>query len=130
LVGQTPNVVNQNGELSKAVAVFPTGTKPVYRLLTKAGYSIKLTADHKVDTLNRGDIAACELTQNDIVKLQGANFGTKSIHPTIAYLAGLALGDGCVVSYKTQKQAVWTFGSQEIDQATKVANLINEYKKQ
>ena len=43
------------GRISSA-SIFPTGTKPVYRLRTKAGYELKLTADHKVWTENRGDV--------------------------------------------------------------------------
>src|SRR5262249_41627841 len=39
---------------------FITGFKPVYRLTTKAGYSLKLTGDHRVLTKNRGDVPACE----------------------------------------------------------------------
>lgn len=128
LVGRVPKVVNQNGELSVAKAVFPTGTKPTYRLETKSGFRLKLTADHKVDTANRGDVAACELTKDDLVTLRGAEFGDQSAHPTIAYLAGLALGDGCVTQTEEQRAVVWTFGSHEMHEAEKVAQLINAYK--
>ena len=38
--------------------VFLTGRKPVYRLRTRAGYEVKLTADHRVLTVNRGDVPA------------------------------------------------------------------------
>lgn len=128
LVGREPKVVNRNGGLSVAKAVFPTGTKPVYRLETKSGFSLKLTADHKVDTANRGDVAACELSKDDLVVLRGAEFGNERAHPTIAYLAGLALGDGCVTQADEQRAVVWTFGSHEKNEAERVAQLINAYK--
>lgn len=48
---------------------FKTGKKPIYRLTTKSGYEIKLTADHKVFTVNKGFVPACELTKDDYVLL-------------------------------------------------------------
>ncbi len=44
---------------------FPTGTKEVFELRTAGGYSIKLTADHKIWTRERGWVAAQNLTTDD-----------------------------------------------------------------
>ena len=128
LVGTAPKVINRGGGISTAKRVFSTGTKPVYQLRTKSGFGIKLTADHKVDTVNRGDVAACDLTKDDLAILRGAEFGNERIHPTIAYLAGLALGNGCVTHGNDQKAAEWTFGAHEKQEAERVAQLINAYK--
>jgi ribonucleoside-diphosphate reductase alpha chain len=47
---------------------FPTGTKDVYELRTVGGYSLKLTADHRVWT-RRGWVEAKDLTTSDYVQL-------------------------------------------------------------
>ncbi len=48
---------------------FPTGIKEVFELTTTGGYSVKLTADHRVFTRTRGWVAASELQTTDEVKL-------------------------------------------------------------
>ncbi len=48
---------------------FPTANREVYELRTAGGYSIKLTADHKVYTRTRGWIDARELTTDDELRL-------------------------------------------------------------
>jgi ribonucleoside-diphosphate reductase alpha chain len=50
---------------------FPTGTKDVYELRTIGGYSVKLTADHKVWSRSRGWVEAQHLRGDDEVKLPG-----------------------------------------------------------
>lgn len=62
LVGETPRVVGLDGRLHRTTRVIETGVKPVYRLRTRCGYEVKLTADHPVWTENRGDVPAAELT--------------------------------------------------------------------
>jgi len=54
LVGETPRVVGLDGRLHRTTRVIETGVKPVYRLRTRCGYEVKLTADHPVWTENRG----------------------------------------------------------------------------
>jgi ribonucleoside-diphosphate reductase alpha chain len=51
---------------------YPTGVKPVFELRTESGYAVKLTADHKVLTRNRGWVEAQHLTSDDEVRLPGA----------------------------------------------------------
>ncbi len=58
LLGETPRVVGLDGELHRTTRVIETGTKPVYRFRTRSGYEVKLTADHRVWTENRGDVPA------------------------------------------------------------------------
>jgi ribonucleoside-diphosphate reductase alpha chain len=56
-------------EIHVVEGAFPTGTKEVFELKTVGGYSIKLTADHKVWTKSRGWVEAQHLTLNDEVRL-------------------------------------------------------------
>ncbi len=48
---------------------FPTSTKDVFELRTAGGYSVRLTADHKIWTKTRGWVAAKDLTTRDEVRL-------------------------------------------------------------
>ncbi len=59
-------ITQSSGSVSfrQASHVFPTGVKPVYRLQTREGYTLRLTSDHKVLT-NKGWIAAGELVAGD-----------------------------------------------------------------
>jgi ribonucleoside-diphosphate reductase alpha chain len=98
LVGKAAFVTGSDGEAHFVSHIFPTGTKPVYRMRTKSGYNVRLTADHRVLTANRGDVAASELTAGDQVQLVGAPFGGTAIDPKFAELVGLALGDGCIAA--------------------------------
>src|SRR5262245_45690268 len=48
---------------------FPTGTQDVYELRTAGGYTLKLTADHKIWTRRRGWVEAQNLTHDDEIRL-------------------------------------------------------------
>lgn len=99
LVNKACGIKSIDNELHWVEKIFPTGTKPVYDLVTKSGFKIKLTADHKVFTLNRGDVAACELTKDDIIKLVPGEFGKETTgSKDIAQLIGLMAGDGCITN--------------------------------
>ncbi|HEY2584144.1 MAG TPA: LAGLIDADG family homing endonuclease [Tepidisphaeraceae bacterium] len=63
-------VTNLNGQAIHATeGAFPTGVKEVFELRTAGGYSVKLTADHKVWTRTRGWVEARDLLASDEVKL-------------------------------------------------------------
>jgi ribonucleoside-diphosphate reductase alpha chain len=97
LVGQSRGIRGIEGKLHWVEKIFPTGTKEVYELRTKAGYRLKLTGDHPVYTENRGDVKACELSKDDVVRLVGAEFGKESTGSVdVAQLIGLLVGDGCI----------------------------------
>jgi len=106
LIGKARGIKSLDGRLHWVEKIFPTGTKPVYELKTAAGYRIELTGDHRVFTENRGDVQACELRRDDIVRLVPGEFGTGTTGSTdIAQLLGLLIGDGC-----TTNQNEWTAG--------------------
>jgi ribonucleoside-diphosphate reductase alpha chain len=109
LVGQVVEVIAGDGQPSLVAKVFPTGVKSVYRLRTRSGYSLKLTADHRVLTANRGDVPAAELKAGDRVLLRGAGFGTRTLGREIAEVLGAAVGDGC----QTQGTLFITLGKSE-----------------
>ena len=62
LLGQPSAVVGSDGRTHGVGPAFITGFKPVYRLRTRSGFTLKLTGDHRVTTRDRGDVAAGDLT--------------------------------------------------------------------
>jgi ribonucleoside-diphosphate reductase alpha chain len=95
LLNDTATIFDGEDNPSRIEPAFKTGVKPVYELKTRSGYRLKLTADHKVQTVNRGDVMACELTKDDLVKLsQAPSFGTKSLDSAFAEYLGCVAGDG------------------------------------
>ncbi|MEL7238082.1 MAG: LAGLIDADG family homing endonuclease, partial [Planctomycetota bacterium] len=76
---------------------FPTGEKEVFELKTESGYSLKLTADHKVWTESRGWVEAQHLTRNDSVKLVSQPAAVQEVgEPTdtkLFHLVGFLLSD-------------------------------------
>jgi ribonucleoside-diphosphate reductase alpha chain len=103
LIGQSRAVKSLDGKMHWVENIFPTGTKDVFTLKTKSGYEIKLTANHQVFTLNRGDVEAKDLTKDDIVMLSKGYFGKESAGgEDAAQLIGLLLGDGCITNLNEQ----------------------------
>ena len=92
LVGVRSNVTGADGRSHAIAPAFVTGFKPVYRLRTKAGYSLKLTADHRVLTVHRGDVAAKDLTADDVIQLGRPGFGTRVLEETAAHELGRKAG--------------------------------------
>jgi ribonucleoside-diphosphate reductase alpha chain len=82
--------------LRQASHVFPTGIKPVYRLQTKEGYTVRLTGDHKVLTLE-GWKAANNLVAGDKIHLL---HGEGGFGPTgnedLGRVLGWLIGDGYI----------------------------------
>ena len=71
LVGEAPSLSldsRSGAESSFAIKVWQSGVKPVYRLVTKEGYTLNLTADHEVFT-TRGKVPASKLMPGDHIRL-------------------------------------------------------------
>jgi ribonucleoside-diphosphate reductase alpha chain len=86
----------RSSRLCLASPVFPTGIKPVYRLRTREGYSLRLTADHRVLTTN-GWKAATDLRPGEQLHLlrQGGAFGREGnaeVGQALAWLSVSANG--------------------------------------
>ncbi len=99
LVNQKSDLLVNTGFIQEVsiAGSFNTGKKPVYKLTTKSGYELKLTADHKVFTVNRGFVPACELTKDDYVLIPGQEVAeiTEEKDRTFYQMVGVYLGDGC-----------------------------------
>jgi ribonucleoside-diphosphate reductase alpha chain len=98
LIGKAAFVIGSDGKPHFVNKIFPTGRKAAYRLVTKAGYTLDLTADHKVLTENRGDVPACELREGDRILLSGSGFGSEHLEEQLALGVGVAVGDGYVTN--------------------------------
>nr|BBH92537.1 hypothetical protein KTA_07360 [Thermogemmatispora argillosa] len=101
LVGSAPQTAGHQSEhrptllgrrLRLASPVFPTGIKPVYRLRTREGYSLRLTADHRILTTT-GWKAAADLRPGERLHLlrHGGAFGTEGSAELGQALAWLCL---------------------------------------
>ena len=99
IIGKESEIITNTGIIQEApiAGSFKTGTRPVYKLTTKNGYELKLTADHKVLTVNRGFVQACELTKDDYMLLPGHKVAQiEEIEDKTFYqMLGVYLGDGC-----------------------------------
>src|SRR5215213_7907787 len=92
-------VTNLDGqEIHVTDGAFPTSQKDVYELRTAGGYSLKLTADHKVWTRHRGWVEAKDLETSDEVRLPSQPACVSQIgepqDPTFFQLLGCYLSDG------------------------------------
>ena len=95
LVGKTPTLSldsRTGAEASFAIKVWQSGVKPVYRLVTRDGYTLKLTADHEVFT-TRGKVAAGDLKHGDSIRLINhkgyfGNLGDRNLGFSLGWMAG------------------------------------------
>jgi ribonucleoside-diphosphate reductase alpha chain len=131
LLAKGTSVVGSDGSLHPIAPAFKTGTKPVYQLRTKAGFTLKLTGDHRVFTLNRGDVQACELTKDDVLPLGKTVFGATTLDNRLAEFLGLALGDGCLVHQENnQENVVLTLAPTEEAVARYAYQQLTSYRKE
>lgn len=103
----------QEVALRQASHVFPTGVKPVYRLQTTEGYTLRLTRDHKVLTVG-GWKEAGELVPGEKIKLlngEGA-FGTTG-NANLGKVMGWLVGDGYINTRREGSVTLSFFGSEQ-----------------
>ncbi len=103
---------------------FRTGVKQVFKLLTKEGYSLRATADHKVMTPN-GYVPLGELKRGDKVHIlnRKGGFGTKG-SLKLGRTLGWLVGDGHINSHA--KRVVLSFFGEEQSLAPMFAEYVNE----
>jgi ribonucleoside-diphosphate reductase alpha chain len=126
LLDEPFTVVGSDGCLHEVSAAYRTGVKSVYRLRTRAGYELQLTADHRVLTANRGDVPAAELTRDDVVVLARPRFGTSRLDQTLAEFLGVLVGDGCLMG--DEETAIVTLAPEEEDLARHLQESLHAYK--
>lgn len=110
--------------LRPASHVFETGVKPVYRLQTKEGYSLRLTHNHKVLT-NNGWKEAGQLTEGNKIVLLGSGgaFGNSGSED-LGMVTGWLVGDG-YINTKRQGSVVLSFFGTEQTIAPRFAEAVN-----
>ena len=126
LLFEGTRVVGADGELHEIGPAFVTGYKPVHRLTTAAGFSIKCTADHKIRTANRGDVPANELTTDDEIVLGVPAFGREVLDARVGEFLGLAVGDGYLT--KGQENVLVTLAPDERVMAERVHENLAAYR--
>jgi len=132
LVGKTARIVGLDGQPHVVDRIFPTGTKAVHRLRTRSGYEVRITGDHKVWTVDRGDVPVAELEVGDRLQLQGPGFGRTALGERLATAIGVAVGDGCLVrshaAGREQEIVILTMGAGEAPVLERIAGAVNEEK--
>jgi len=91
----TPFISILNGKKYLTTAVKKTGFKKVYRLITKEGYNLRLTADHEVYTQD-GKKPARDLKVNDKIFLSSGGAYGKGGNLDEGKVLGWLVGDGSV----------------------------------
>src|SRR5665213_1280426 len=130
LVGKSAFVIGADGKPHFVSHIFPTGTKPVYKLRTRSGFELRVTADHKVLTEKRGDVPVKDLIIGERLRLNGSGFGNRKIDSRLARAVGLAVGDGCVFDNGVRgRQLVYTMHPAEAPILGDVVEYFNEMKK-
>ena len=131
LVGKAANVIGSDGQPHPVDRIFPTGHKPVFELRTKAGYRVRITADHKIAT-TRGDVAVKDLVPGDRIFLNAPGFGRERLSEELAEAIGLAVGDGAlttsVIAGREQKIVILTMHRDEAGVLEAVAAEVNGQK--
>jgi len=110
----------------QASHVFPTGVKPIYRLQTNEGYTVRLTADHKV-LATQGWKEARDLTVADKIKLLNGEggFGVSG-NEDMGRVLGWLVGDGYInKGGKGQPSVVLSFWGTERNLAPTFAESVN-----
>jgi len=126
LVEEKPEIVTLEGN-KKASKVWQTGTRVVYKLTTKAGYSVKVTADHKINVVGKDYIEAKDIKPGDRIPLLGSGFGSIELDQSLAMAVGYAVGDGCISHKITRGNSALTWVGGDDDKAVleQIAQVIN-----
>ncbi len=106
----------------QASTVFTTGTKPVLRVATREGYTVRVTADHRIMT-DHGWVAAGDLLPGDALHIadRGGAFGQEGSYD-LGLVLGWLIGDGHLSGHR----AVLSFYSRDKqDVAPRLASAVN-----
>lgn len=106
----------------QASYVFSTGEKQVFKLSTKEGYMLRLTANHQVMT-KRGWVAAKDLGHGDRIHIlnRKGGFGTYGSRD-IGLALGWLVGDGTI---KKDRAVLSFFGQEKQELAPMFAETVN-----
>ncbi|MBV8424098.1 MAG: vitamin B12-dependent ribonucleotide reductase, partial [Candidatus Eremiobacteraeota bacterium] len=98
LAGKSTFVIGSDGKPHFVSRIFPTGHKRVYRLRTRAGYELRLTADHRILTEERGDVALADVIIGERVVLRGSGFGNRSLDEQTTLALAARVGSQSLVA--------------------------------
>ncbi len=118
LVGKSANIINGEGDIVPVEHIFKTGHKDVYQLKTECGYNLKVTGDHKILTLNRGDVPAEDLTVEDTICLERPTFGDRILVDGLASQLGAIVGAEGVTGDAARIR--WVMQRYEMDSKSRV----------
>ena len=107
-----------------ASPVFRTGFKPVVRVRTEEGYEVRVTADHRLYSEERGWVAAADLHPKEALRIanRGGGFGAGGSVQEGRVL-GWLVGDGHI----SGERAVLSFyGEERRELATAFATAVNQ----
>jgi ribonucleoside-diphosphate reductase alpha chain len=118
-----------NGTLEEITGYWDNGVKPLYRVTTRYGYYLDVTADHKWDTDN-GQKVTSDLVVGDRVTLQLAagpiDTGSKEFR--LGELIGWLIGDGYLShSASKSKMAGIIVGRNDFEYIPHIQALIKEF---
>src|SRR5262249_17906092 len=132
LCGRSVRTIGADGQPHLVTRVFPTGRKPIYTLTTRSGYRVRITGDHRVLTVERGDVAVRDLSPDDQLVLQGPGFGRRTLPSNVGVGIGVAVGDGCLtratINGRQQQSVILTMHANEAAVLASVAEAVNEQK--
>lgn len=130
LVNKPTTIITNTGYILEVPikGAFKTGKKTVYKLTTKCGYELKLTADHKVFTVNRGFVKAINLTKNDKVLLPGTQVADiKEEKEAVLYqLLGIYLGKSFISESDSNNEVIQLSNNNECEIFQKFVNYFSE----
>ena len=111
------------GSTTPASRVFFTGRKPIYRLQTKEGYSLRATADHRVMTA-QGWVELQNLKPGDRVHIlnRKGGFGVEG-SLELGRVLGWVVGDGTI---KQEGVVLSFFGEEKRELAPVFASYVND----
>jgi ribonucleoside-diphosphate reductase alpha chain len=128
LVGKSARIIGADGQPHLVTRIFPTGHKPVFDLRTRLGYRVRITGDHRVLTVGRGDVAVADLTVGSRLVLRGPGFGRRTLAADLALGVGVAVAEGyftqAVVNGHAQESVVLTTDAGEAPMLAAVAEAV------
>ncbi|HET9854390.1 MAG TPA: LAGLIDADG family homing endonuclease, partial [Methylomirabilota bacterium] len=129
LVGKSARIIGSDGAPHLVSRIFPTGRKPVFDLRTRLGYRVRITGDHKVLTVGRGDVPVADLTAGNRLMLRGPGFGKRALATELALGVGVAAAEGhltqSVVLGRAQESLVLTTDAGEAPVLAAVAEAVH-----
>nr|HET6901187.1 LAGLIDADG family homing endonuclease [Ktedonobacteraceae bacterium] len=122
-----PSSVSSLGEniaVRQASHVFPTGVKPVYRLQTKEGYTLRLTDNHKVLTTEGWKEARNLVAGDKLHLLNGEGRFGQAGSEDLGQILGWLIGDGYINTRREGAVTLSFFGTEQ-SVAPRFADAVN-----